>query len=99
MKVYYDAGLKELAESSGHRGETFTSIQKCSSFKRTHQFLVHVWEAVYHQMFQIFVCECDSDTLSISDVLSAAMADMLACNDGDGEGNTADIVKSFFSEK
>ena len=39
MKVYYDAGLKDLAESSGHRGETLTSIKKCSSYKRTHQFL------------------------------------------------------------
>ena len=36
MKVYYDAGLKDLAECSGHRGETLTSIKKCSSYKRTH---------------------------------------------------------------
>ena len=41
MKVYHDAGL-ELAESSGHRGETLASIKKCSSYKRTHQFLVQV---------------------------------------------------------
>ena len=38
MKVYYDAGLKDLAESSG--GETLTSIMKCSSYKRTYQFLL-----------------------------------------------------------
>ena len=30
MKVYYDAGLKELPESAGHCGETLTSIKKCS---------------------------------------------------------------------
>ena len=40
MKVYYYAGIKDLAESSGHRGETLTSIMKCSSYKRTHQFLL-----------------------------------------------------------
>ena len=51
MKVYYDAGLKDLAESSGHRGETLTSIKKCSSYKRTHQFLLQAWEATYRQMF------------------------------------------------
>ena len=77
MKVYYDAGLKELAESSGHRGETLTSTKKCSSFKRTHQFLVQAWEAVYRQMFKSFTCACDSETLSISDILSAAKANML----------------------
>ena len=34
MKVYYDAGLVNLAECLGQRGETLTSI-KCSSYKRT----------------------------------------------------------------
>ena len=49
MKVYYDAGLKDLAESSGHHVETLTSINKCSSYKRTHQFLLQAWEAMYRQ--------------------------------------------------
>ena len=31
----------------------------------------------------------------ISDILSAAKANMLACNDGSGEDETADLVKSF----
>lgn len=55
MKVYYDAGLKDLAESSGHRGETLTSIKNCSNFKRTHRFLLHAWEAVYRKIFNAFV--------------------------------------------
>ena len=54
MKVYYDTGLKELAESAGHRGETLTSISKCSSFKRTHAFLTQAWEAIYRYMFKLF---------------------------------------------
>ena len=54
MKVYYDAGIKELAESAGHRGETLTSIHRCSSFKRTHTFLLQAWEALYRHMFMMF---------------------------------------------
>ena len=82
MKVYYDAGLVNLAECSGHRGETLTSIKKCSSYKRTHQFLLQAWEAMYRQMFKAFmsVRESDDDNeSSISDIVSSAKANMLEC--------------------
>ena len=58
MKVYYDAGLKSLAESAGYRDETLTS-----TFKRTHQFLLQVWEAMYRQVFKVFMRNKDADSL------------------------------------
>ena len=38
MKVYYEAGLKDLAKASGFQGETLASLQQCSNFKRVHHF-------------------------------------------------------------
>ena len=68
MKVHYDADLKNLAESAGHRGETLTSIIKGSSFKKTHQLLLQVWEAMYRQMFKVFMSNNDTDN-SVSDFI------------------------------
>ena len=39
MKVYYNAGLRELAKSCGFRSATLKSLETCTNFKRTHCFL------------------------------------------------------------
>ena len=54
-KIYIDIGLKQLVAVSGFRGETLTSLQKCSHFKKTHYFLLQSWEAIYMHMLNAFI--------------------------------------------
>lgn len=49
MKIYFDAGLKQLANLSGHRGETLKALSNCTNFKRTHR------EAFYMYMLDEFL--------------------------------------------
>ncbi len=44
-KVYFDAGLKQIASAGGFRGETLTALKKCSHFKHAHHFVMEAWEA------------------------------------------------------
>ncbi len=72
MKMYYAAGLKEMAQPSGFQGETLTSLEKCSNFKRTHQFLKQSWEAVYSYMIKLFISTelSDSEQSLANEVIS-----------------------------
>ena len=51
MKPYFDAGLIDLAKAAGY---PVPSIQACGQFKRTHHFLLEVWEAIYRVMVSQF---------------------------------------------
>jgi len=67
MKVYYHAGLKEIAQNTGFKGETLTSLEQCGNFKRTHNFLVQAWQAIYRVMLDAF-CESRTDQNSMPDI-------------------------------
>ena len=56
MKIYFDAGLEELAVSTGYPSN---AIKNCSEFKRTHNFLMETWEALYHHFLLLFLKQCD----------------------------------------
>ena len=55
QKIYFDAGLKQIALACGYRAETLTSLQNSSHFKRSHYFLLQAWEATYCLMVDTFL--------------------------------------------
>ena len=54
IKPYYDAGLKALAQSAGY---PLAAIQNCSQLKRTHNFILEVWEATYRSMLSAYISQ------------------------------------------
>ena len=64
IKIYYNAGLKELAQSCGFRSATLKSLESCSNFKRTHLFLLQVWEAIYRAMVLTYITHSNPANLT-----------------------------------
>ena len=60
-KPYFDMGLKELARVAGY---PVAAIQSCSQFKRTHSFLMEVWQALYQVIVQRFI-EANTESSNI----------------------------------
>ena len=72
MKPYFDAGLKHLAKGAGY---PVSSIQTCGQFKRTHQFLLEVWEGLYRSIMSVFIQteqDCPEALKSLADKIIAS---------------------------
>lgn len=97
MKVYYDAGLKDLAVASGFRGETLTSLQRCSNFKRTHAFILQSLEALYRHFLQEFI-NSHEDKEDFENLLSSASAHLCACDQACLHDKSSAPLKSFLTQ-
>ena len=62
MKTYFNAGFKHLAIAAGYPPAT---IEACGQFKRTHQFLMEVWKALYRAMLGAYISGQAEDPLDL----------------------------------
>ena len=81
MKVYYSAGLQEIAKNTGYHGKTLSSLESCTNFKRTHNFLLQVWEALYRELMRAFFVRHQNQNLIVQCILSAAVAENKPSNE------------------
>ena len=54
MKLYFHAGLRELAMAAGYQGSNLTALENLSNFKNTHLFLLDVFEGLYLNALHAF---------------------------------------------
>ncbi len=92
MKIYYEAGLKDLAQCSGFRGETIKSLKNCTNFNRTHAFFLQSMEAFYRHFLQEFSSSCKED---YNDLLSSACARITECDKNCHQQDSNDPLKAF----
>ena len=69
MKPFFEAGLRDLAVASSYPSQ---SIQNCSQFKRTHRFLMEVWEAMFRSMLQSFLANF-RDKLNLEEMVASTL--------------------------
>ena len=54
MKIFWHAGLKEVAKLA-HKKMTLQSLASCSSFKKTHRYIMQSYEAVFMCLIKSFL--------------------------------------------
>ena len=92
VKIYFDAGLKELALKF-HRGATLKVLTDCAKFQITNRFFIHVWEALFRYQIQTFMQTDKSQNIpDFTEILETVLSSQnFACHFDD---NTEDILDS-----
>lgn len=95
INTYADAGLRQLAETSGFRAKTLTSLLSCNNFRLVHNFIIQLGEAVLRTMFTKFMnhrmepffnCSYETHSLTSDTIVNIIAQPML-------NASTSDLIK------
>ncbi len=92
MKPFFEAGLKDLANFSSYPTQ---SIGGCTQFKRTHRFLMEVWEALFRSMLQCF--KANSNSNKVDEIVTSILSDF--ANTNYDELAVYSIIRSFEEQR
>ena len=94
INTYADAGLRQLAETSGFRAKTLTSLLSCNNLRLVHNFIIQMGEAVLRTMFTKFMshrmelcfnCSSSLSSDTIVDIISQPLLNV--------SNSTIDLIK------
>ena len=78
LKPYADAGISTLASAAGYRAETLTKLLNASNFKKTHDFLLQLFEALYRFFLSLYIdASSTKNGKDYSEILSTSVAHVL----------------------
>ena len=81
IKIYFDAGLKQLATIC-HHGSTLRTLSEVTNWSVTHRFMVHAWEALMrHQINSFFLSLSDEKVHEVSSDFSDVVVNILSSLD------------------
>ncbi len=92
MKPFFEAGLKDLANFSSYPTQ---SIGGCTQLKRTHRFLMEVWEALFRSMLQCF--KANSNSNKVDEIVTSILSDF--ANTNYDELAVYSIIRSFEEQR
>ena len=57
MKLYFHAGLRELAIEAGYKGSNLLALESSSNFKQTHILLLEAYQSVYLHALELYAAK------------------------------------------
>ena len=85
LKVYFDGGLREAAKQAGYSDGVLNSIGGCNKFKRSHEFIMKIWEA----MFRTFLHHFSTTNPNINKAIEQVKEILLTENSTEDEQNVS----------
>ncbi len=74
-KIYWDAGFQQLAQASGYRAETLSSLSNASNFRKSHSVFIHIVEAIFRVIIIPFLTTLSVETHATIEQLTVRLSE------------------------